>query len=253
MLAVSRSMLSQNLRALEERLGVRLLNRTTRSVSVTEAGLALLTRIRPALEELSAATTDVVRFRNGAVGKLRLVVQPPIASLLIGPILRRFLAGNPGIRLDVAVVNMPGDITRDGYDAGIRFGEQVERDMVAMRVLGEARFLVVASPEYLSQHPAPQTPRDLKYHDCIRARLPNGTIFGWQFEKNGKSLQANVDGRLVVDDIELSGRSSTVSGSLTCSMTMSRPTLPRARWFRCWKIGHPGYPASFCITPVGVR
>jgi DNA-binding transcriptional LysR family regulator len=207
-IGISRSRLSQNLRALEERLGVRLLNRTTRSVSVTEAGIRLLTRVRPALEELKAAAGDVDPFRHGAVGELRLVVQPPVASLLIGPILKRFLTEHPGIRLDVAVVKMPGDITREGFDAGIRFGEQVDRDMIAIRVLGAARFLVVGSPEYLAHHPAPKTPRDLKNHDCIRARLPNGTIFGWQFEKNGKSILANVEGRLIIDDIDLSIRAA---------------------------------------------
>ncbi len=202
-IGISRSRLSQNLRALEERLGVRLLNRTTRSVSVTEAGIRMLTRVRPALEELKAAAGDIDPFRQGAVGELRLVVQPPVSSLLIGPILRRFLTEHPGVRLDVSVVKMPGDIAREGFDAGIRIGEQVDRDMIAIRVLGEARFIVVGSPEYLARHPAPKTPRDLKDHDCIRARLPNGAIFGWQFEKNGKSVLANVEGRLIVDDIDL--------------------------------------------------
>jgi len=205
---VSRSRLSQHLRALEERLGVRLLNRTTRSVSVTEAGIQLLTRVRPALEELKTATGDLDAYRNTAIGLLRLVVQPPVARLLIGPMLRRFLTEYPGVRLDVSVVKALDDITRQGFDAGIRFGEQVERDMIAMRVLGEARFLVVGSPDYLARHSAPKTPRDLKHHDCIRARLPNGTIFGWQFEKNGKSIQANIEGRLIVDDIDLSIRAA---------------------------------------------
>lgn len=203
-IGISRSRLSQSLRRLEERMGVRLLNRTTRSVSVTEAGGRLLARVRPALDELRVAASDVDPFRKGAVGELRLVVQPPVASLLIRPILKRFLFEHPGIRLYVSVVKMPGDITREGFDAGIRFGEQVERDMIAMRVLGEARFLVVGSPEYLARHAAPRTPRDLKDHDCIRARLPNGTVFGWQFAKNGKSVVANVEGRLIVDDIDLS-------------------------------------------------
>jgi DNA-binding transcriptional LysR family regulator len=134
------------------------------------------------------------------------VVQPPVATFLIGPILARFLSEYPGVRVDVSVVKMPADITKDGFDAGIRFGEQIERDMIAMRVMGETRFLVVASPDYLARHPAPKVPRDLQYHDCIRNRLPNGTVFGWQFEKNGKAVQASVGGRLIVDDIDLSIR-----------------------------------------------
>lgn len=205
-LGLSRSTLSQTLRALEERLGVRLLNRTTRSVSLTDAGERLLGRVRPALGELTSAVAEVRDGRDHPAGLLRLVVQPPVATFLIGPILARFLSEYPGVRVDVSVVKMPADIIKDGFDAGIRFGEQIERDMIAMRVMDEARFLVVASPDYLTRHAAPKAPRDLQQHDCIRNRLPNGTIFGWQFEKNGKAVQANVGGRLIVDDIELSVR-----------------------------------------------
>ncbi len=205
-LGVTRSTLSQNLRALEERLGSRLMNRTTRSVSLTEAGARLLSRIRPALGELTSAVDQVRDFQHQLAGTLRLVVQPPVASFLIGPMMVRFLAEYPGVRLDVAIVKMPADIISQGFDAGIRLGEQIERDMIALRVMDHPKFLVVASPEYLTRHVAPKTPRDLQDHDCIRNRLPNGTIFGWQFEKNGRAVQANVDGRLIVDDIDLSIR-----------------------------------------------
>jgi DNA-binding transcriptional LysR family regulator len=206
LLGVGRSTLSQNLRALEERLGVRLLNRTTRSVSLTEAGARLLARVRPALGELEAAVDDIGDDRRAPTGLLRLVVQPPVASLMIGPMLARFMGAYPGIRLDVAVEKMPGDIVGEGFDAGIRFGEQVERDMIAMRVMGEARFVVVAAPGYLARHPRPKTPRDLRQHDCIRNRLPNGAMFGWDFAKNGRVVHAAVGGRLIVNDIELSIR-----------------------------------------------
>jgi DNA-binding transcriptional LysR family regulator len=205
-LGIGRSTLSQNLRALEERLGVRLLNRTTRSVSLTEAGARFLARVRPSLVELNAAVGEVADYRRSPTGLLRLVVQPPVATLLVEPILVRFLREYPGIQLDVAVVKMPADIVSEGFDAGIRIGEQIDRDMIAMRVMGEARFLVVASPDYLARHPQPKTPRDLRHHDCIRNRLPNGAIFGWDFEKNGKVLHTAVEGRLIVNDIELSIR-----------------------------------------------
>ena len=112
----------------------------------------------------------------------------------------------PGIQLDVAVVKMPTDIVKEGFDAGIRLGEQIDHDMITMRVMGEVRFLVVASPDYLKNRPRPKTPRDLRHHDCIRNRLPNGAIFGWDFEKNGRTLRASVEGRLIVNDIELSLR-----------------------------------------------
>ena len=207
-LGVTRSTLSQNLRALEERLGTRLMNRTTRSVALTEAGERLLARVRPALEELTLAVDQARNVRYQVAGTLRVVIQPPVASFLIGPILARFLSEYPGVRLDVAVVKMPADIIREGFDAGIRLGEQIERDMIALRVMDEPRFLVVGSPDYLARHAAPKTPRDLQHHDCIRNRLPNGTVFGWQFEKNRKALQVAVDGRLTVDDIDLSIRAA---------------------------------------------
>ena len=206
LLGIGRSTLSQNLRSLEERLGVRLLNRTTRSVALTEAGARLLARVRPALDELTAATGEVRDHGDAPSGLLRLVVQPPVATFMIAPMLARFMRAYPAVQLDVAVVKMPGDIVKDGFDAGIRLGEQVERDMLAMRVMGEGRFLVVASPDYLAGHPAPKTPRDLRDHDCIRNRLPNGVVFGWDFSKNGRVVHAAVTGRLIVNDIELSIR-----------------------------------------------
>ena len=207
-LGVSRSTLSQSLRALEERLGVRLLNRTTRSVTLTEAGRRLVSRVENALGELTAAVDEVNHYRQSPIGLLRIAVQPPVASFLIGPVMAEFMRQFPGISLDVAVVKMPADIVDGGFDAGIRFGEQVERDMIAVPVMGEARFLVVATPDYLARHPLPRSPRDLKAHDCIRNRLPNGAIFGWEFERNGKKLRTDVEGRLIVNDIDLSIRAA---------------------------------------------
>jgi len=207
-LGVTRSTVSQNLRALEERLGVRLMNRTTRSVALTEAGERLLARVRPALAELTLAADQARDVQHQVAGSLRLVIQPPVATFLIGPILARFMSEYPGVRLDVAVVKMPADIISGGFDAGIRFGEQIERDMIALRVMDQPRFLVVGSPDYLARHAAPKTPRDLQHHDCIRNRLPNGTIFGWQFEKNRKAFPVAVSGRLIVDDIDLSVRAA---------------------------------------------
>lgn len=203
-LGVSRSTLSQSLRALEERLGVRLLNRTTRSVTLTEAGRRFVGRVQAALGDLTAAVDEVNHYRQSPIGQLRIAVQPPVASFLIGPVMAQFLNEFPGINLDVAVVKMPADIVEGGFDAGIRLGEQVERDMIAVPVMGEVRFLVVAAPAYLARHALPKTPRDLKAHDCIRNRLPNGAIFGWEFERNGKKLLAEVGGRLIVNDIDLS-------------------------------------------------
>ena len=191
-----------------ERLGARLMNRTTRSVALTEAGERLLARVRPALGELTSAVNQIRETRHDPAGLIRLVVQPPVATFLIGPILGQFLAGYPGVRLDVAVIEMPDDIVKGGFDAGIRMGEQIERDMIAVRVMEQPRFLVVGSPHYLARHGIPKTPRELQHHDCIRNRLPNGTIFGWQFEKNRRAIQVAVDSRLIVNDIDLSIRAA---------------------------------------------
>ncbi|MGB7260063.1 MAG: LysR family transcriptional regulator [Pseudolabrys sp.] len=203
-LGLARSTLSQNLRSLEERLGLRLLNRTTRSVSLTEAGERLLIRLRPALNELAAATIDLHALRKGASGLLRLVVQPPVATLLMGPLVGRFLEQYPDITLEVSVARMPADIVKSGVDAGIRFGEQVDRDMIAMRVMNEARFVVVGSPKYFARYPVPKTPNDLQHQNCIRSTLPNGTVFGWEFQKKNRRIHAKVDGKLIIDDIDLS-------------------------------------------------
>jgi len=203
-LGLARSTLSQNLRSLEERLGIRLLNRTTRSVSLTEAGERLLVRLRPALAELAAATLDLHAFRKGPSGLLRVVVQPPVATFLMGPLLAKFIEQYPGITLDISVARMPADIVGTGFDAGIRFGEQVDRDMIAMRVMNEARFVVVGSPKYFSRHAAPRVPDDLQHHNCIRSTLPNGTVFGWEFQKKNRRIHAKVQGKLIVDDIDLS-------------------------------------------------
>lgn len=207
-LGIGRSTLSQNLRALEERLGTRLFNRTTRSVALTESGARLLSRVKPALQELTAAAEVIERTEDSPSGQLRIVVQPPVASQLIAPIMASFLAKHPAIRAEIAVVKMPADIVREGYDAGIRFGEQIARDMIAIRVTGEARFVVVASPQYLARHGAPKTLRDLHQHNCIRTRLPNNAIFGWDFLHKGRAIHLAVDGRLIVDDIELSVRAA---------------------------------------------
>ncbi|HEX5211515.1 MAG TPA: LysR family transcriptional regulator [Pseudolabrys sp.] len=203
-LGLARSTLSQNLRSLEERLGVRLLNRTTRSVSLTEAGERLLARVRPALDELTAATVDLNTFRKGPSGLLRVVVQPPVATLLMGPLVGRFLDQYPEVTLEVSVARMPADIVKTGFDAGIRFGEQVDRDMIAMRVMNEAHFVVVGSPKYFARHRKPRAPKDLQDHNCIRSMLPNGTVFGWEFQKKTRRIHAKVDGKLIIDDIDLS-------------------------------------------------
>jgi DNA-binding transcriptional LysR family regulator len=207
-LGISRSRLSETIRGLEERLGVRLLNRTTRSVAPTQAGERLLARLRPLLEDFDAALDSINAFRDKPAGLLRLTVPPPVASLMLAPLLARFLAEYPAISLEISADAALTDIVANRFDAGIRPGERVERDMIAVRIGGEVRSVVVAAPDYLARHPRPTTPRDLEAHDCIMFRLPSGAVFPWPFEKKGQRLEAAVSGRLTVNDAELSIRAA---------------------------------------------
>jgi DNA-binding transcriptional LysR family regulator len=202
-LGVSSATLSQNLRALEERLGVRLLNRTTRSVAPTIAGQQLMARLGPAFDEVRAAIDGLSALRDTPAGLVRLTLPPPAASLLIAPILSCFTRKYPAIRLEIEVDKSFADIVNGRFDAGIRFGRHVERDMVAVRISDEIRLVAVAAPDYLLRYPTPKSPQDLKHHNCIRARLPNGAIWGWEFEKKGKKLRVAVDGSLIVNEIDL--------------------------------------------------
>jgi DNA-binding transcriptional LysR family regulator len=204
LLGLSTATLSQTLRALEHRLGVRLLNRTTRSVALTEAGERLLTQLRPLLDGFEAAIESVNAFREKPVGHLRLVMSPPGAKFVLAPVLARFLERFPEIVIEATVESGLTDIVANRYDAGIRRGNLVARDMIAMRVTNDMHYLVVASPDYLARRGRPQTPADLHAHNCIRYRLPGGAFIPWVFVDQGKTAEFEVDGSVVVvNDPEL--------------------------------------------------
>src|SRR6476660_3352077 len=199
-LGVSRSRLSETIRALEDKLSVRLLNRTTRSVAPTAVGERLLARLRPLLDDFDTALDSINAFRDKPAGLLRLTVLPPAANLMLAPLLSRFLAQYPAIDLEISVDAALTDIVAGRFDAGIRPGERVERDMIAVRIGEEMRGVLVAAPDYLVSHPRPTTPRDLQTHNCIRFRFPSGVIVPWQFEKKGNKVEVAVEGRLTVND-----------------------------------------------------
>ena len=206
-LGISRSRLSETIRGLEDRLGVRLLNRTTRSVSPTAAGDRLLVRLRPLLGEFASVLDSINAFRDKPAGPLRVSVLPPAADLMLAPLISRFLAQYPEIDLEISVDAALTDIVAGRFDAGMRVGERVERDMIAVRI-GEIRGVVVAAPDYLEQHPRPTTPQDLRTHNCIRFRYPSGLLVPWIFEKEGRRLEVAVEGRLTVNDAELAVRAA---------------------------------------------
>lgn len=207
-LGMSPSTLSQTIRGLEERLGVRLLNRTTRSVAPTEAGDRLLERLRPLLADFDAAIDTVRAFRDKPAGIIRLTVPPPAASFILAPVLQRFFAAYPDIKLEISVDLKLVDIVADRFDAGIRLGNRVDRDMIAVRVSDPIRRVLVAAPAYLARRPAPKAPHDLLQHNAIRFRLPGGGFIPWRFQEGGKSFEIAPEGSLIVNEPDMAVRAA---------------------------------------------
>jgi DNA-binding transcriptional LysR family regulator len=203
-LGISRSGLSQAIRTLEERLGVRLLNRTTRSVALTEAGERLLADTQPVLDGIDKAIEAVNAFRDKPNGALRLSMTRVTATFIVGPLLPQFLAKYPDIKLEISADDTHRDIVGSHFDAGISIGERIAKDMIAVRVLNDQRLMVVASPAYLERHPRPATPQDLHAHKSVRLRSDwDGSIQPWHFENAGRRLEVAVDGSLVLNDWSL--------------------------------------------------
>jgi len=203
-LGMSQPALSRSMRQLEEQLGVRLLARTTRSVSATQAGEHLLRVVAPRFEEIDAELGLLSEFRDKPAGKLRITAGEHAAITILQPVLAQLLLDNPDLNIEVIVDYGLVDIVAEGYDAGIRFGEQVAKDMIAVRVGPDARMAVVGSPNYFTRHPRPKTPRDLIRHNCITIRLPTyGGIFPWEFKKEGEELKVSVEGQLVFNNIAM--------------------------------------------------
>ena len=197
-LGVSQSALSHTIRGLEARLGLRLLTRTTRSVSPTEAGARLLLTAGPRLDEIEAELAALSALRDKPAGTIRITASEHAANALLWPALQDLLPAYPDIRVEVIVDYGLTNIVAERYDAGIRLGEQVERDMIAVRVGPELRMAAVAAPAYFAGPAKPLTPRDLTRHNCINIRLPTyGGLYAWEFEKNGSELKVRVDGQLV--------------------------------------------------------
>jgi DNA-binding transcriptional LysR family regulator len=200
-LGISPSAVSQSIRALEKRLGVALFNRTTRSVSLTEAGEAYLARVAPAVRELQAASEEIGGDADRPSGCLRLNVPRSGYLTVLQPILRDFLAAYPDVSLDVAIDGALVDIVAAGFDAGIRFGDLVQKDMIGIRVGPPLHACLIASPAYLAAQGTPVHPRDLLHHDCIGFRPGGGgSIEKWEFEKDGEPLVLSVSGRLTFND-----------------------------------------------------
>ena len=203
-LGMSQPALSHAMKSLEQRLGVRLLARTTRSVSTTEAGETLLRSLRPALEEIATGVDAVGALRGKPTGTVRLTATKHAVWSVVMPVLPRFLASYPDIRVDIIIDDNLTDIVASRFDAGIRFGDIVEKDMIAVRIGPDIRMAVVGAPSYFTDHPVPRTPRELAGHRCINYRLvKSGGLYAWDFVEKDRPFEVRVDGPLVVNNSDL--------------------------------------------------
>jgi DNA-binding transcriptional LysR family regulator len=203
-LGVSSSALSHAIRGLEERIGVRLLARTTRSVAPTDAGEQLIARLGPALGDIRGALDQLSGLRDRPAGRIRLVVSPLAATLVLAPKLGQFARAHPDVVLDVTTTNEGRfDLVAGHFDAGIHLGEFIERDMIAVRVSADQRAAIVGSPDYFASRARPNSPRDLTHHTCLNFRHGSDGLYRWEFDKGRQSLAVAVNGPLIVDAAEI--------------------------------------------------
>ncbi len=196
-LGVSQSALSHAIKALEERLNIRLLTRTTRSVAPTEAGERIIACLEPRIADLEQELSTLIQLNGSASGNIRISAGEHSARSVLWPKLKPFLREYPEIKVELVVDNGFVDIVEGRFDAGIRLGESVDKDMVAVRIAPDMRMAVVGSAAYFAENPAPKTPHELQHHQCINMRLPTaGGLYHWEFEREGKPLRVRVDGQL---------------------------------------------------------
>ena len=228
-LGVTRSAVSQAIRRMEDRMGVALIQRTTRSVSLTEAGLQLHQRVAPAIAEVEQAL-DRAQDRNARpTGQLRLAVSSIAERFISGPLLASFTHAHPAVQIDVTVTDEEFDIVAEGYDAGVRLGEVIEQDMIAVPVSGDQRQLVVAAPSYLKRFGAPSHPAELSQHCCIGWRpAPDVAPYRWEFEQDGREFDVAVNPRITTNDMGVMVRTACAGGGLTFGMEETfRPYIDR--------------------------
>ncbi|TAM98272.1 MAG: LysR family transcriptional regulator [Rhizobiaceae bacterium] len=199
---VSQSALSHTVRQLEERLGIRLLTRTTRAVAPTEAGERLLERIGPHFDQIEIEVDALNELKERPAGTVRIVAPDYAINNVLWPKLKTFLPKYPDIKVELLLDNGLTDIVTERYDAGVRMGEQLAKDMISARIGPDFRFAVVGAKSYFADRPVPRTPRDLTQHDCVNYRFPSsGTLYAWEFEENGREMKVHVDGQLVFNNI----------------------------------------------------
>jgi DNA-binding transcriptional LysR family regulator len=246
---VSASTLSQSLRDLEERLGVRLLNRTTRSVTPTEAGERLAARLLPIFSEMTEALDEVNGFRDTPTGTLRLNV-PGAAQPILAPLVARFLGQHPGIRLEITVDNNFVDVFAAGFDAGIRYDESLALDMIALPIGPAQRYALVASPDLARQYGVPLRPEDLLTRPCIRHRFHSGAVLPWEFELNGETVKIDPDAVLVTTSPEIAIRAAEDGvGWYATFEDFVRPAIEAGRLVEALAPWCPSFPGPSLYYP----
>ena len=250
-LGVSPSALSHSVRELELRLGVQLLNRTTRSVAPTEAGAGLFERLAPAFDDIAGAVGTVRAFRDTPSGTVRLNLPKLAAQMALAPAFGRFARAYPDVRLELTVDDALTDIVAGGFDAGIRPGERLQRDMVAVRVTPDLRAAIVGSPAYLAGHAPPRTPRDLRDHACINYRWAGtGMLYRWPFARAGEALEVAVDGPLTLNDTDLIVAAALDGVGLACILEGSVSShVAAGRLVRVLDDWCPPFPGFFLYHP----
>jgi DNA-binding transcriptional LysR family regulator len=250
-LGLSPSALSQTIRELEERLGVRLINRTTRSVAPSEAGARLLARLLPVLADLDQALADIRALRDVPSGLLRINASRIAAIQHLAPLVGPFLHTYPDITLDIVVDDRLVDIVAGRFDAGVRLGEMVEKDMVAVKLGGDMEMMVVAAPAYLDRFGIPANPRDLQYHRCINFRWPtHGDLYRWEFEQGAEKLEVSVEGPLVVTEPEIAARAVLDGVGIGYLFDHQvRPYVAAGRMVHLLKDWTPAFPGFYLYYP----
>jgi DNA-binding transcriptional LysR family regulator len=250
-LGITPSALSHSMRQLEERLGVRLLHRTTRSVSVSDAGLRLLERLRPAFGEISGALEDLNQERQRPLGRLRIYATHWAGAGVIAPIWGRFLSTYPEVHLELALGEAPIDIVAKGFDAGIGPHDRAPADMIAVRVMGPMKVAAVGAPTYFGRRRPPRTPDDLARHSCVQyRRAADGDVFAWPFKRNRKSRRISVDGRVMVDDPDLAVRAAVDGLGIAYTIeALAEPFLRAGQLVRVLEDWSPSFEGLFLYYP----
>jgi DNA-binding transcriptional LysR family regulator len=250
-LGASQSALSHTIRRLEARLGVRLLTRTTRSVATTQAGNKLLATLAPALTSIGEELASLREMRDKPAGTIRITVSDHAARHVLWPALRRFLPHYPDIHVELSIDAGLADIVSDGFDAGVRLGEALAKDMIAVRISGEQRMAIVASPDYLEGRALPKQPQDIAAHRCINLRMPSaGTLYAWELEKGGREVRVKVDGQIAFNDMSMILGAALDGFGLACVMEdQALPHIGEGRLVRLLKDWCPAFPGYHLYYP----